>query len=100
MPSTPKGSAKSASNYRYLGDHATELEIGDTRPWVGPGDFVDVSGMDMNDPKIKEMVDNGILVDVSTIVPTQEDLDAHAVATENSVSTESTVSTGSTEGGS
>jgi len=56
--------------------------------------------MDMNDPKIKEMVDNGILVDVSTIVPTQEDLDAHAVATENSVSTESTVSTGSTEGGS
>jgi hypothetical protein len=61
MPPTPQSQKK---QYRFVGGHATELQVGDARPWVGEGDFIDLSSEDVNDEKIKELIDSGMLVDV------------------------------------
>jgi hypothetical protein len=31
--------------YRYVGDHAIEIPIGDTRVQVGPGDFIEMDSI-------------------------------------------------------
>jgi len=98
MPTTPKATPKSTANYRFVGDHATEIEIGDTRPWLEPGEFVDLSGANMNDPKIQEMIETGVLVDTSLIVP--DPLTVEEQAAQAAETTEAAPTTNSVEGGS
>lgn len=64
--------------YRYMGHHATELETGDTRPWVGPGDLVELSAEDVNTDRMKEMIEEGTLVDVAALVEEVEKAEQEA----------------------
>jgi hypothetical protein len=65
MPPTPPPPTK--KTYRYMGNHATELSIGNSLPWIGEGDFIDLGSGEVNDVKIQNMIDSGLLVDISTI---------------------------------
>jgi hypothetical protein len=67
MPPVPQ-----KKTYRFMGDHATELSVGNNLPWVGPGDFIDLDSGDAGMGKAKVMVDEGLLVDISTIKPDPE----------------------------
>lgn len=52
--------AKANHTHRYIGDHAVSLGP----VMVGPGDFVTLDKKDLEDPYTKELVDNGLLLDV------------------------------------
>lgn len=53
--------------YRYVGNHATELEIGDTRPWVGEGEFITLSDEDASGADVRYLIDTGVLIDVAQV---------------------------------
>lgn len=55
----------SAKQYRYMGNHAQELQVGDTRPQVGEGDFVDLTDEDAAQEHNKALIDAGLLVSVA-----------------------------------
>jgi len=67
MPPVPQ-----KKTYRHMGNHATELSVGDSLPWVGVGDFIDLDSGDAAHDKTKAMIDEGLLVDISTIKATEE----------------------------
>lgn len=64
-----------AKQYRYMGHHATELEVGETRPWVGPGDLIELDALDVN---LQAMLDEGTLVDVEALTQEAEKAEKEA----------------------
>jgi hypothetical protein len=98
VPSVP-----TKKQYRYVGNHATELEVGDTRPWIGEGDFIELSSEDLENENTKSMIDTGVLVDVSQI-EAQAVAEAEAATTEAETTQEgaeeaTATTTGTTKGG-
>ena len=88
MPPTPTKQA-SAGDYRYMGTHATEIQIGDTLPWLEPGEIVSLSSEDLTTPKAMEMVSTGVLVDISTITASAE-AELKEMTADKSTTTDST----------
>ena len=76
-----KGAPKTITKqYRFLGDHATELELqSGARFQVGPGDFVDLTDADAAGIHPEQMA---YLLDVSSLQPTSEELEVHAAEAE------------------
>jgi hypothetical protein len=50
-----------ATEFRYVGDHADELDGG--RP-IGPGEYT--GPIDADAPKNKQMIDDGLLIEANT----------------------------------
>ena len=97
MPSTPQ--APKGTDYRYMGDHATEMPMGGALPWLAPGDFVTLSGDDATSEKAVRMIDEGKLVDITTIGAAGIEADAEAEAGAPEVNPESQAATEETKGG-
>lgn len=75
MPQTPTAkpgmaaasqTSTGGTEYRYMGTHAVEVQMGDALPWLEPGEIVTLNDNDITG-KIASMVNDGILVDTSTI---------------------------------
>jgi hypothetical protein len=49
-----------------------ELQIGAGLNWLAPGDIVTLSAADLNGPKAQRLIEEGMLVDISTIVADPE----------------------------
>jgi hypothetical protein len=49
--------------YRWVGEHAREFSIGDNRPQVEPGGFIDLKADDI-DAEVQELIDTGQLIDI------------------------------------
>jgi hypothetical protein len=67
-PEKPKADVQAVgdSQFRFIGDHAVEIPLDDgTLPWVGPGDFITLSSKDAESDKVKDLLDNGLLIPVS-----------------------------------
>lgn len=60
--------------YRFMGIHAEELEVGDTRPQVGYGDFIDLSPEDVKNEKTAGLIKSKLLVDTNKMQPTQAEI--------------------------
>ena len=78
MPPTPTtkttdGGNGNGTEYRYMGNYATELSVGDALVWLSPGEFVTLSDSEAGKSNTREMIDAGILVDVSTIGATPDE---------------------------
>lgn len=73
--------------YRYVGNHATELEIGDMRPWVGEGEFITLSDEDASSADVKYLIDTGVLVDVAEVTK-QGEAEAKAAEAEEKAAQE------------
>jgi hypothetical protein len=66
--STTSGSTgNGGKEYRYMGNYAMELPVGDALIWVAPGDFVTLTDAEAGMEKAQYTIANGLLVDVSTI---------------------------------
>jgi len=69
-----KGKSATTTRYRFLGDHATELELGSgVVLQVGPGDFVDLAAADYAAIDPEQMA---YLLDTSAAQPTEEEVAA------------------------
>jgi hypothetical protein len=77
MPPTPSqqkqpGTLK-AGDYRYMSNtRAMELPIGTGLYWLEPGEIVTLSTEDLGSPKAQRLLEEGQLVDISTIVADPE----------------------------
>jgi len=60
VPPIPK-----VTTYRWTGWHAQELQIGETLPWVAPGDFIELTDADYNNPHNTVVQEN--LLNIATI---------------------------------
>lgn len=69
--------------YRFLGMHAEELEVGDTRPQVGYGDFIELSPEDIKKERTAELIKLGLLVDTGKLQAASEAEAAKAETTED-----------------
>ena len=101
MPNTPSAKptgTPAAGDYRYMGTHATEMQVGDTLPWLEPGEIVTLSVEDAAFPKAQEMIDSGVLVDISTIPEDVETELQEMTATSDKAEATATT-TDSTKGG-
>lgn len=73
MPSTPSASQQKqtppagSKEYRYMGNHATEIPTGDTLPWLEPGEILTMTNEDAQGEKAARLIEEGRLVDTSTI---------------------------------
>jgi hypothetical protein len=72
MPPTPsqekQPAVPKAGDYRYMSNtRAMELPMGTGLNWLAPGDIVTLSAADLNDPKAQRLIEEGLLVDISTI---------------------------------
>lgn len=56
--------AAEVKNYRYVGDHGIELEVGDTRPQLGFGDFIELSADDIKVDSTKDLISDGLLIPI------------------------------------
>lgn len=52
----------STTKYRYVGEHAVNFSVGDNVVPVGPGEFINLSDKDMDDPYNKVYLDVGKLI--------------------------------------
>jgi hypothetical protein len=52
--------------YRYMGNHASSVIVGDKVIPVGQGDFVELSSDDEDDSHNAGLIDDGLLVDPTT----------------------------------
>ena len=75
MPQTPTASTTDkkssppagSKEYRYMGNHAMEMQVGDNLPWLEPGEFVTLTDEEAGSEKTQYLIDSGTLVDISTI---------------------------------
>jgi len=90
--STKAKSASTGKEYRFVGSHATEFAMDSgAKMQVGPGDFIELSDSEFNaHPEHQEW-----LMDISTVVPTKEELEAFK---ESQADGETTTETTTTEG--
>lgn len=51
------------AQYRYVGNHAVELQVGDKRPWLAPGDFVELDSNELTDES-KDLIANGVMFEI------------------------------------
>jgi hypothetical protein len=58
----PVTEAATTGTHRYLGNHAAEINVGDTRLFVEPGEFVTLDSADEDEEGNKAMIDEGVLV--------------------------------------
>ncbi len=62
---------KSTGQYKYVGYHAAEVQKADgTRPWVGPGDYIDLDQTDLDDPANEWLKDS--FIEASGVTPEAE----------------------------
>ena len=66
-PNTPETREATGTEYRYMGDHATEVQVGDALPWLAPGEFVVLSDEETKGEKIAALIESGHLVEVTKI---------------------------------
>jgi hypothetical protein len=83
---------KSSTKYRYVGDHA---EILDSGAPVGPGEYVELSGDQLEEPVTKALIDGGKLIDASDVK--DEAQTKSATSTDDSSSTDDPKNEGSGE---
>lgn len=75
--------AQEKREYRYMGSHGIELEVGETRPQVGFGDFIELSADDIKVDSTKELIKAGVLVDTDKMPePKVAEVQALAAASE------------------
>jgi hypothetical protein len=54
------------SQYRYHGDHATEVVVNGTGAMVGFGEFVELSTKDQEDVNNLDLITTGVLLPITT----------------------------------
>lgn len=57
--------------HRYVGNHAQEIIVGDKVVMAEPGYMLTLSADDLEDAHNKDLVDNGMIVDIKSLSPEQ-----------------------------
>ena len=85
---TPKQTSTGDTEYRYMGNHATEVPVGDTVVWLAPGEFVTLSSSEASMEKANSLINEGGLVEVSKIGEAGKEAEAEAESDETATTTE------------
>jgi len=72
--------------YRYTGEHAQEITIGENRVMVAPGAFVDLSNDDVEANNV--LLNDGVLINVEGSNVSTVESDKNAESTETGTETE------------